>query len=71
MDETRLRQIIRDVGLALNITNNCITTDDVNAKTDELSWEVDNGQEIDMINELEAALNADIFPLCDRDRTSP
>ena len=47
---------IRSVGLALNSSNGCVTTDDVNAEPDEMSWVIDNTEEIEMLKAIELAL---------------
>jgi len=66
MNKLKIKQAIRDIGIALNLVNNTIATDDVNAQPSETSWQVDNSKEIDQLKELERLLlnDTDTCPLC-------
>lgn len=67
MKQTQIVKAIRDIVLALNMTNNCITTDvpGIEPKKD-YSWRVDHSKELAQLDSLERLLmaNTDICPLC-------
>ena len=57
MDRNKLRGIIRSIGLALNTSNNTVTTDSLDAvPVDDYSWRIDNSKEIELLKELEILL---------------
>ncbi len=47
---------IRSIGLALSASNGCVTTDDVNAEPDDMSWVINNTKEIKLLEDMELAL---------------
>ena len=61
-DQERLRykRIFRAIGLALNASNNCVATDNVDAKVDDLSWRIDNHEEIAMLDEVSKELLGEV-----------
>jgi hypothetical protein len=56
IEDYKTHLALRRIGLALNISNNCITTDDPNAKENEKSWRINNSQEIKDLEYLEKIL---------------
>jgi hypothetical protein len=54
----QVHSALRRIGLALNASHNCITTDDPGAKESETSWRIDNTQEIEDIEYLENILSS-------------
>ena len=67
MKQSQISAAIRSIGLALNITNNCVTTDvpGTEPKKDH-SWRVDHTKELAQLDDLEKLLmaNTDTCPLC-------
>ena len=60
-----VKNVFRDIRLALNTCHNTITTDIPGLhKVDKQHWRIDNSKEISMLNELERQLNSDTCPLC-------
>lgn len=56
MNETQIFSAIRDIGLALNISHNCIASDVPGAKIDKDSWIIDHEKEIVQLKKLEELL---------------
>ncbi len=66
-----LKSALRDIGLALNLTHNTVTTDVVGVEPSETSWRVDHTKEIALVEDIERAINSDICPLCGCRNTCP
>jgi hypothetical protein len=66
MEFIDIKRSLNSIGLALNVCNNTITTDDIDAKPDDNSWRINHSEEIALLNELEKgfANNTDTCPLC-------
>jgi hypothetical protein len=67
MKKGRTSKIIRNIGLALNVTHNTIATDRPEvAAIHGTSWRVDHSKEIEQLEEIESILlsNNDTCPLC-------
>jgi hypothetical protein len=56
MTKQEILNALRDIGLALNLTHNTVTTDIVGVEPNETSWRVDHSQELEKLNALEDAL---------------
>ena len=61
MTKLEIQNAIRDIGLALNLSHNTVTTDvpivaDELAKSD-MFWRINNSKEIDLLNQLEEYFN--------------
>lgn len=48
-----LLDALRDIGLALNVVHNTVTTDIPGIEPNETSWRVDHSKEISLVNCLE------------------
>lgn len=59
MDKERLLSALRDIGLALNVTHNTVTTDVVGVEPTDTSWRVDHSRELALLGEIEKAIAAD------------
>lgn len=56
MSKIEILDALRDIGLALNLTHNTVTTDIVGVEPNDTSWRVDNSKELERLYELEDAL---------------
>lgn len=65
MNKDELISAVRDIGLALNITHNTVTTDIVGIEPSDAQWRVDNSKEIALLDEIEKYFNLGTCPLCD------
>jgi hypothetical protein len=65
MNKTELQHAIRAIGLALNTPNNCLTTDVPEVVLDDnVSWRINNNNEIMLLKQIEDAVNSDTCLLC-------
>ena len=48
-----IRRAVRAIGLALNLSHNCVVTDDPGAEPDQHSWRTNHTEELKMLKELE------------------
>lgn len=65
MDKERLLSALRDIGLALNVTHNTVTTDVVGVEPTDTSWRVDHSRELALLGEIEKAIvGSDTCPVC-------
>lgn len=61
----KIKNAIRNVGLALSTSHNIIATDDPRAEPDEKHWRTDHQMETNCLDFLESVLNGtDSDPLC-------
>lgn len=64
MEQNEIKQIIRSIGLALNVVHNCVVTDDVEAVVDDKSWRIDHTKELELLGKLAEFLSSN--PPADR-----
>lgn len=58
MTKNEMIDALRDIGLALSLTHNTVTTDIVGVEPDKTSWRIDHSKELKKLNALENAINA-------------
>lgn len=56
MNEIEIKRAIREIGIALNLTHNCVVTDKPDAQPDPHSWRADHSKELDLLKGLEKQL---------------
>lgn len=72
MTPIEIRNAFREIGIALNLTHNTVTTDIVGVEPDETHWRVDNSKEIALLEKLRYELsNIDIDLECECYSKSP
>lgn len=64
MSKLEILNALRDIGLALNVTHNTVATDIVGVEPNETYWRVDHTKELEILYELEKAINMGICPVC-------
>lgn len=64
MDKEFIKAALRDIGLALNMTHNTVTTDVVGVEPGDTSWRVVHAKEIALVEALEKAVSNGTCPLC-------
>ena len=57
MSKTEILDALRDIGLALNLTHNTVTTDIVGVEPNDTSWRVDHSKELEKLYEIERVIN--------------
>lgn len=62
--QIELKRLILDIELALSSVNNCVVTDNINAKIDEHSWRIDHTSLISRIQRFFKIPGNDISLLC-------
>ena len=63
-EKIELKSALREIGLALNMTHNTVTTDIEGVEPTDTSWRVDHARELALLDKIEAALNSDTCPVC-------
>ena len=61
-EKIELKSALREIGLALNMTHNTVTTDIEGVEPTDTSWRVDHARELALLDKIEAALNSDTCP---------
>lgn len=56
MDTAELKSALRDIGLALNVSHNTVTTDVVGVEPNETSWRIDHTKELALLDRIEGYL---------------
>lgn len=57
MKKEKIKEYLRDIGLALDACHDTVTTDDVNVQPEyNKSWRVDHSKEIKLVKKLEKFL---------------
>ena len=65
-----IKQALTAIGLALNASNNTVTTDSPDAEPNATAWRIDHSKELDLLKMLEAIFTkTDTCPLCERRNT--
>ncbi len=71
MTKTELKTALQQIGLALSITNNTVTTDIIGVEPNEASWRINHDQELALLDEINNAFfNTGICPVCNCHNTS-
>ena len=59
MNKIELRDALRTIGLALNVTHNTVTTDILGVEPTKTSWRIDHTKELEKLHQIEALINTD------------
>lgn len=67
-----IAKMLIDIQMALNASNNTVTTDDLDAQVDEMHWRINHTEEIKKIDEIAniLAINLCSDPRCNCDNNS-
>lgn len=72
MDNNKIHDALRRIGLALNACNNCITTDISETEEDKTHWRIDHSQEINDLEDIKKVLiDTGIYHECNCCNKSP